>query len=230
MQHGRRRIRIVRTRQGLPGRVTPGIVLVEIPGQWAHSVVSLIQASTEHRHGGLMVTNVGPSGHAARARMARGDVLLRYDGHDLDSVRTLQRLIEAHQDASSKKLIRIEAARGREDLVFEVLGGPLGITVSPLLPRSEVSKTSRSRRIPGRLSPTAAKAPNAIPPVIHSLEQARRHSAEHPALVVVAGELVRPLLRVLRAAERASRWRRKSAQSLLAAARVSSAGHFDGRS
>jgi len=229
MQHGRRRIRIVRTREGLPGRLTPEIVLVEVPGQWAHSVVLLIQASQEHRHGGLMVTNVGRGSHGARAGMARGDVLLRYHGQELDSVRTLQRLIEAHHDASSKKPIRIEAARGPEDLVFEVPGGPLGITVSPLLPRSEIS-TSRSRRIPGRLSPTAAKAPNVMPPVIHSLEQARRHSTEHPALVVVAGELVRPLLRVLRAAERASRWRRKSAQSLLAAARVSSAGHFDGRS
>ena len=173
MQHGRRRIRIVRTREPLSRRLTAEIVLVEIPGQWAHSVVSLIQASQEHRHGGLMVTNVGPGSHGARAGMARGDVLLRYDGLELDSVTTLRRLTEAHH-ASTKKLIRIEAARGPEDLVFEVLGGSLGITVSPLLHRSVIS-TSRPRRVPGRFSRTAAQAPNVMPPVIHSLEQARRH-------------------------------------------------------
>src|SRR5205807_1264125 len=135
-QQGRRRVRVVRTRERLQRRLAPEIVLVEIPGKWAQSVVSLIHASQEYRHVGLMVTNVGPGSQGARAGMARGDVLLRYDGLELDGVATLQRFVEAHHDVSAKKLIRIEAARGPEDMVFEVVGGRLGITVSPLLHRS----------------------------------------------------------------------------------------------
>src|SRR3989442_65373 len=197
MEHRRRRIHVLRTWEECPPRMTRESVLVEVPGKWAHSVVSLIQASQEYRHAGLMVTNLGPGSQGARAGMVRGDVLLRYEGQELDNVTTLRRLSGAHtQGAAARTPIRIEAARGTEDITFEVPGGRLGITVSPLLHRS-VTSTSRSKRVPRRFSGTGATAGKAIPRVVHTLEEARRHSARDPALVVGPGELARPLLAVV---------------------------------
>jgi membrane-associated protease RseP (regulator of RpoE activity) len=219
MARSRRRIRVFHSLEDCPSQITRESVLVEVPGKWAHSVVSLIEASQEYRHSGLMVTNVGPGSQAARAGIIRGDVLLRYEDRELDSVATLRRLTRAYtQGAASKKPIKIEAARGKEDVTFDVRGGQLGITVSPLLHRSAIF-ASRWKRILRQLG-VGQIAQKVAPRVVHTVEEARRHSPADPALVVVPGELARPVLRVLSAVERTGfRKRKHRAKSLLTAAR-----------
>jgi len=209
---------VFRSWEECPPTVTRDTVLVEVPGKWAHSVVSLIQASQEYRHSGLMVTNVGPRSQAAQVGMVRGDVLLRYGGQELGNAETLRRLTKTHTQAVTPgKSIRIEAARGADDIEFEVTGGDLGITVSPLLHRLV---TPRSRRSLRRFLGTGETAEKVLPRVVHTLEEARQHNPGDPALVLVPGELTRPVLAVLRSLESAgSRKRKKRAKSLLAATR-----------
>ena len=220
MPHSRRRIHVFSSWGECPPRGLRESALVEVPGKWAESVVSLIQASREYRHAGLMVTNVGPGSQGARAGMVRGDVLLRYDGQELESAATLRRLTRIHtQGAAARKAIRIEAARATEDVTFEVLGGQLGITVSPLLYRLATSG-SRWKRILRQPLETGATSEKVTLRVVHTLEEARRHSPGNTVLVRVRGELARPVLTVLSALEHAgSRKRKKRAESLLTTAR-----------
>jgi hypothetical protein len=215
MEPSRQRIHVFRSWDECPPRLTREIVLVEVPGKWVHSVVSLIRASEEHPHAGLLVTNIGPGSQAARAGMMQGDVLLRYEGQELDNVVTLRRLTKAYtQGAAARKQIRIEAARGSHDVAFEVRGGHLGITISPLLHRAATS-SSRWKRILRR-----DRKEMVTPRVVHTLEEAREHSPSDPALVLVPGKLARPVLAVLRALESdGSRKRKMRAKSLLTAAR-----------
>lgn len=219
MEPGRRRIYVFHSWEECPPRPRAKSVLVEVPGKLAHSFVSLIKVSQDYRHGGLMVTNVGPGGQGARAGIARGDVLLRYEGQELKGAATLRRLAKAYtQGADARKPITIEAVRGTDDIAFEVVGGDLGITVSPLLHRC-VTSVSRWKRILRKFLGTGQTAEKVTPRVLHTLEEARMHSPEHPALVLVPGELARPVLAVLRAHESGSRKRKKRAKSLLTAAR-----------
>ena len=220
MEQRIRRIFVFHRWEDCPPRITSERALVEVPGKWAHSVVSLVRASQEFRHSGLMVTNVGPGSQGARAGMKCGDMLLRFDGQELDRAATLRRLTTIHtQGAAAQKPIRIEAARGTDDLVFEVSGGKLGITVSPLLYRRGARK-KRWRRVLGEVFGTDEKSRRVIPHVIHTVEEAREHNPESPALAVVPGDLARQVLGVLRALEHAgSRKRGKRARSLLLSAR-----------
>ncbi len=216
----RQRIHLFRSCDDGPPHINRESVLVEVPGKWAYSVVSLIHVSQEYRQAGLMVTNIGPGSQGARAGMAQGDVLLRYEGQDLDNAATLRRLTKAYtQGATATKPIRIEAARGADDVTFEVRGGHLGITVSPLLHRV-VTSSSPWKRLLRQLLGTGEPTENVPPRVVHTLDEARRHSSTDPALVLVPGNLVRPVLAVLRALENAgSRKRKNRAKSLLTAAR-----------
>lgn len=220
MTPSRQRIHIFRSCDDRPPHINRESVLIEVPGKWAYSVVSLTHLSQEHRHAGVIVTNIGPGGQGARAGMVQGDVLLRYEGQELDNVATLRRLTKAYtQGAAAKKPIRIEAARGADDVAFEVRGGHLGITVSPLLHRI-VTSSSPWKRILRRLLGTGETTEKVTPRVVHTLEEGRRHSPTDPALVLVPGNLARPVLTVLRALESAgSRKRKKRAKSLLTAAR-----------
>jgi membrane-associated protease RseP (regulator of RpoE activity) len=217
MENSRRRIRECRSWEAVPTRA-PESVLVEVPGKWTQGVVSLIKASQEFRQSGLMVTNVGPGSQGARAGMVPGDVLLRYEGQELESVATLRNISRAYtQGALANKALKIEAARGSEDLAFEVLGGHLGITVSPLLHRS-VTPTFRGERILHQVLGDGETAERASPRVLQTLEEARSHGETIPAFVLVPGELARPVLAVLRAIEKTgSRKRRNRAKSLLKA-------------
>ncbi len=105
--------------------------LLEIPGQWAQAVVSLIGILDEHRNTGLIVTNVGPGSPAATAGVARGDILLQYDGVPLDQTSTLKRLTGPYIEGGDiARQVVIEAVRGKNEMRFEVAGGRLGITVS----------------------------------------------------------------------------------------------------
>jgi len=102
----------------------------------------LIRISDEYRDSGLLVTNVGPGSHAAAAGIARGDVLLRGDGAQLDKTETLTRLAgRAHHDGKGRKSLVVEAVRGGQEMTFDVTAGHLGITVSPLLHRSTSGST-----------------------------------------------------------------------------------------
>jgi membrane-associated protease RseP (regulator of RpoE activity) len=201
----------------------PGIrsehALVEVPGEWAHDVLALVRASQEFRNSGLLVTNIGPGSQAARTGMRCGDVLLRFDGQELESAATLRRLTRIYtQDNAAQTPILIEAARGAEDIEFEVFGGKLGITVSPMLYRRAV-RNRRWQRILRGLFGINEKTSRVTPHVVHTVEEARRHNPESPALAVVPGNLARPVLGVLRALEPgSSRERRKRARSLLFAA------------
>jgi membrane-associated protease RseP (regulator of RpoE activity) len=206
----------------------PGIksehALVEVPGEWVHGVVALVRASQEFRHSGLMVTNVGPHSEAARSGMRRGDVLLRYDGQELDQVATLRRLTSAYaQGASAQKRIAIEAARGTDDVVFDVSGGKLGITLSPLLYRRGARKSVWKRLLQKVFgTATGETGRGVMPQVVHTLDEASRHDRAAPALALVPGDLARPVLGVLRALHQGgSRKGGKRARSLLLAARRS---------
>jgi len=137
-------------------RRTPA--LVEVPGELVHVVVSLIKVLREpadanpsrsirarrpwrpvprhdldRRLGGVIVTNIGPGSQAAVAGMARGDMLLRYDGVPINQPEQLKRLTRrrAPGGAASGRVV-IDAMRGPTELHFEVHGGSLGITVSGL--------------------------------------------------------------------------------------------------
>jgi len=81
----RQRIHLFRSCEDGPPHINRESVLVEVPGKWAYSVVSLIHVSQEYRQAGLIVTNIGPGSQGARAGMAQGDVLLRYEGQDKET-------------------------------------------------------------------------------------------------------------------------------------------------
>jgi hypothetical protein len=219
MEQPMRKILVFHRWEDCPPVITSERALVEVPGVWAHSVLALVRTSQEFRNLGLLVTNIGPGSQAARAGMKCGDVLLRLDGQELDSAATLRRLTKIYtQGAAAQKPIIVDAARGAEDIEFEVSGGKLGITVSPLLYRRAVRKR-RWRRILGELFGFNENTPRITPHVVHTLEEARRHNPESPALAVVPGNLARPVLGVLRAMEQGgSSKRRKRAKSLLLAA------------
>jgi hypothetical protein len=55
----RQRIHLFRSCEDGPPHINRESVLVEVPGKWAYSVVSLIHVSQEYRQAGLMVTNIG---------------------------------------------------------------------------------------------------------------------------------------------------------------------------
>jgi membrane-associated protease RseP (regulator of RpoE activity) len=219
MQPSHRRIFVFRRWEDCPPGITSERALIEVPGEWAHHVVALVKSSQEFRHSGLLVTNIGPGSQAARAGMQCGDVLLRFGGQELDSAATLRRLTKtySHGTAAQKPTL-IEAARGAEDIEFEVFGGKLGITVSPSLYRNTVRKP-RWQRVLGEMLGIDERPHRVLPHVVHTVEEARRHNPESPALAVVPGDLARPVLGVLRALEHgSSSKRRKRAKSLLVAA------------
>lgn len=129
--------------------------LIEVPGKWVGAVVTLLTILQHHGHDevgkriealralsrsrvvtGVLVTNIGPDSQAAKAGIARADVLLRYDGIPLDESEKLKGLTE-RTDASKK--VTIDAARGEQNLVFHVFGGPLGMTVAHLSTRKSAS-------------------------------------------------------------------------------------------
>jgi hypothetical protein len=220
MEHARRRVHVVREGEYYPQRMSGDGILIEVSAQWAHGVVSLVQASREFRYAGLIVTNVGPAGEGRRAGMVRGDVLLRYGEQELDSVATLRRLsVTQARYTATGKTVRIDAGRGKEDIEFDVHAGPLGITVSPLLHR--LNHASPRPKSPRRsYSSRDATAMPAIPRVVHTLEPARMQAESGPAFVIVPNDMALPLLAVLRALESSgSRARAKRAKSLLTAAR-----------
>jgi hypothetical protein len=177
--------------------------------------------SQEFRTSGLLVTNIGPGSQAARAGLRCGDVLLRFNGQELDSPATLRRLTKSYtQGAAAKKPILVQAARGTQDIEVPVYGGKLGITVSRLLYRRDVPKHSWRRTLGGLLGMTG-ETHRITPHVVHTVEEAREHRPESPALAVVPGNLARAVLAVLRQLEQgSSRKHRQRAKSLLRAASV----------
>jgi S1-C subfamily serine protease len=79
---------------------------------------------------GVVVTNIGPRSAGAAAGLARGDVLLRYDGTELTSAGTLAQLTAR---SAGERVIRIDALRGTQPLHFDVPAGKLGIKVNSIL-------------------------------------------------------------------------------------------------
>ena len=107
---GPRKIALIWGREDREAHVEREPVFVEVPGEWAHAVFALVKISEEHRHNGLIVTNIGPGSQGTRAGMARGDVLLRYEGVELDSTRTLRHLTKRHtQGAGLSKTVTLDA-------------------------------------------------------------------------------------------------------------------------
>lgn len=196
---GFRRIRVIRDSDDARGYRRHDRVLVEIPREWARGVVSLIKVSDEYRHGGLLVTNVGPTGQAAIAGVARGDVLLRYDGDQLDSAETLARLASRPMQGGAT----LEALRGAQELTFKLAGGRLDITVSPLLHSFGPSRRSTTR-------------------VIRAWDDEERPHPGESTLVEVPGELVRNVLLLKGIIQGAgtSKQRKKVEALLLTAARM----------
>jgi hypothetical protein len=171
-KRGVRRVRVVRNMRDVYGHSRLEAAFVEVPRDWSRALVSLIKLSDEHRHAGLLVTNVGPVSPGAVAGIARGDVLLRYDSVQLDSADTLTRrtMRPVHGDEASRHVV-IEAVRGEVEMNFKVAGGKLGITVSPLLHRFG----------PWRRKPTSP---------ISKLEQSLPLGSNGSVFIDVPGELV----------------------------------------
>ena len=105
--------------------------LVDVPSPCAHALSVLVRLSERHGHAGVIVTNIGPRSEAARVGMVRGDVLLTYDGVPLDRSVTLKHLTKGREGAAARPVL-LRAARGEQELTFEVRPGRLGITFSSL--------------------------------------------------------------------------------------------------
>jgi len=118
--------------------------LVEVPGKYVGAVVGLlgmfqrpsqdhvgfrIEALRKFDSKGVVVTNIGPGSRSAKTGMARGDVLLTYDGIQLGGSEKLRDLTRRTHHT---KQVKIKAVRGKEEVLFEVHGGTLGITVRRL--------------------------------------------------------------------------------------------------
>ncbi len=193
--------------------------LLEVPGEWAIAVMSLIEISLEHRHNGLLVTNIGPGGQGATAGMVRGDVLLRYDGAEIENVEALRGLEKRHaQDGEVRRTVSIDAARGDENLSFEVHGGHLGITVSPLLHRLRTLKALGKNQPRPLLKIMAGEREMEV---IRTLEEARRHDPQRPALIEVPRQLASKIVLLVNAAEASDQARaRRMARSLLSTAQA----------
>ena len=130
---------VIRTWADARGLDPRSVVLLETPGEWVRGVVGLLALSEEFRDTGLIVTNVGPTGAAARAGIARGDVLLRYDGVDLDTVARLRELA-GRAALGGDSFSQIEAIRGNRERQFKVAAGRLGVTVSAALHRLKLPR------------------------------------------------------------------------------------------
>jgi S1-C subfamily serine protease len=151
------RVNVIRTVEEARAHDRRRSALVEVPGELVPVVVALTRVlrvpierdpgrragprrpsprpDRDRRPGGVVVTNIGPGSQAAKAGMARGDILLRYDGVPIDRPGRLKRLAErlAPGGGASGRVV-IEGMRGPTELRFEVRGGPLGMTVSALYP------------------------------------------------------------------------------------------------
>jgi hypothetical protein len=141
-----RRIRVIPSADDANGYSRQERVLVGLPQDWARALASLIRKSDEQRDAGLLVTNVGPGSRAAIAGIARGDVLLRYDGVQLNNAETLTRIA----DDETRGHVAVEVLRGADELTFKVAGGRLGVTVSALLYRSGPLQKIRPRKLRAR--------------------------------------------------------------------------------
>jgi len=193
--------------------------LLEVPGEWTFAVMSLIETSQEHRHNGLIVTSIGPDGQGATAGMVRGDVLLRYDGAEIENVESMRDLEKRHtQTGEVRRTICIDAARGAEDVSFEVYGGRLGITVSPLLHRMKFLRVLGKNQF----GPTLKFVGEGRElKVIRTVEDAREHDRRTPALIEVPRELVsKVLLLVNTVGPSGNAKAKKMARSLLSTARA----------
>jgi S1-C subfamily serine protease len=135
---------IVRNQEEAKAHSQDDPALVEVPGKYVAGVVRLIGMLLEPGQDevgrtikalrnlggkGVIVTNIGPASRAATAGMARGDVLLRYDGVQLGG---FQKLSNLTRRTDPSKRVTVDAFRGAHELRFEVDGGPLGITVHRL--------------------------------------------------------------------------------------------------
>lgn len=201
-RHEFRHVRVIRTVDE-PVRLRRNeVAFVEMPPRWAAAAAALVKLSAEYRHGGLLVTNVGPASRAAAAGIARGDVLLRYNGVPLDSPESLKRLTS--RTGSGQRQLTVEAMRRARELTFEVAPGPLGITVSPQLHQFGTPRRGSHRRARG------------VAPAARSHKQ---QSLDESTVVEVPGHLV-PQVRVLkRMLEKPANARqRKSVEAVLEAA------------
>jgi len=117
--------------------------------------------------------------------------------------------------------VTIEAARGSQDVSFEVYGGHLGITVSPSLHRSRVIHYWRKRvRQAQRKEGIVERAIEAIESLFTGEpEHATKREPVTPELIEVPGELARKVAFLAKAVEVSGFSKlRKSARSLLSAA------------
>jgi hypothetical protein len=210
---GRKTVRVIRGWQDCRARIPNEPVLMAVPGEWAPAIFSLVKISKTYRDSGLLVTNVGPKREGAKVGIARGDVLLRCNGVELDSAATFRRLVKnVTKDAAASPKLVIEAARGSEDLSFEVSSDALGITVSPLLHRLRQIRVSQPEV--GKL----AEICGAIP-VVRTMEDTQKCEAGKNALVEVPGEIAKKALYLVKTLEATGASKlKKMAKALIATA------------
>jgi hypothetical protein len=110
--------------------------LIETPRSWAAPILALIRLSDSLHNRGVIVTNIGPGSQGARAAMVRGDILLHYAGAPIHRPTTLKHLVRqrSHGELAHLPVMILGGRRGKA-VRFHVVGGHLGITVSPVLRR-----------------------------------------------------------------------------------------------
>jgi hypothetical protein len=197
---GIRWIRVIRRGDDARGHSRPRLALVVTPREWARGIAWLIKVSDEYRDVGLLVTNVGPSSQAATAGIERGDVLLRYDGVQLENVEQLTSLEGVPAQGETPRQVALEAVRGAREMTLTVAAGRLGVTVSPLLHRLDSSR-------------------RAMTEVIRAWEHDEddeREDASESTVVEVPGELVPQVLLLAEVLQRPGNAKqRKKAEALL---------------
>jgi serine protease Do len=91
---------------------------------------------------GALVANVTPGGPAEKAGIKQGDVILKFDGKEVDAMRTLPRMVA--ETPISKKVDVIVIRQGKEMTVQVVVG--------------ELTEAAEQASLPGDTAPTAPPA------------------------------------------------------------------------
>jgi len=75
----------------------------------------------------VMVEEIVPNGPAARLDVKPGDIVLRYGGRDVQTVKALQEAIKDHQGDNSVSMWPMVLRRGDQQVVVQCPAGPLGL-------------------------------------------------------------------------------------------------------
>lgn len=131
--------------------------------------------------GGILVTMVVPGSNAAQARLRSDDVLLRYNGIDLNSPSDLKVLPEAHD---AKKTIPVTVWRAGTTFTSEVRPGKLGVVLAK---EPAPQALAEQRRLEQQLTASRSEKWAPLPGTRAEVEAIRRLFPSEPAPRVLLG-------------------------------------------